>query len=243
MEEKTNGFTDVEILQGLGYASIEQGDTLMGTLSAMPKDRRKAAFAQIQKTSFGSANKSVRDLVIERMSLLPTPIANGLAQKSLQIVETELVSVKYITNKGDLKFFEDADKIKSGETNVNGGMLKKDEWFLLCAIQYQEGVGASSTDATTAIFGAAFANGSNGDFDLQANNNKYLLPERSPLGMFSDISAQGGWKNKANTVGLDNPKWIEPGVKFGVTARYGTANATANLHARFKLIGASIISL
>lgn len=235
---------DVEVLQGLGYVnSAEKQSTLMGTLNAMTPARRQAAFAQIQKSSFGSANKNVRDLVIERLDALPEPIISGLASKRLQIVETELYSVKYITGQKTQNFFEDADTVAAGVTNVNNAKLKKDEWFLLCAIQYQEGVGSSTTDATTAIFSTPFANSANGDFDITANNNKYLLPERSPLGMFSDVSVQGNYKNKVNTVALDNPKWIEPQVKFGVTIRVGTANATANLFGRVKFIGASIISL
>lgn len=235
--------SDVEVLHGLGYANTaEKSNTLMGQLSAMEPARRQRAFAQVQKTSFGSSNKSVRDLVIERLDSLPDAIVQGLANKRLQIVETELYSVKSIKSKSSVNFFEDADTVDAGKTNVNNAKLKKDEWFLLCAIQYQEGIGSSDSDATTAVFSTPFANGANGDFDLTANNNKYMLPERSPISMFADVSSNGNFKNKVNTVAIDNPKWIEPQIKFGATFRFGTANATNYVHGKLKLIGASIIA-
>lgn len=245
--EGNGGLSDVEVLQGLGFApTAETQSTLLGKVQQMTPGRRQAAFAAVRKTSFGSNNKSVRDLVIERLDSLPKDIIAGLTNKRLQIVEAEYYDVKLIKSATQITFFDHADTVAAGVTNVNNGKFKKDEWFLLCGVQYQEGIGtansADHTGAKTAVFSTPFANGANGDFDLQANSNKYVLPERSPISMFSDVSSNGGYKSKLNSIALDNPKWIEPDVKFGAIFRYGTANATDYVHGKLKLIGAQIIA-
>jgi len=234
--------SDVEVLQGLGFVnSAEKQNTLMGEVKSWSGDRTAAAMAKIVNGSFGSTSKSLRDLVIERLSSLPAEIIKGLADKRLQIVENTLYSVKPITGKSQVIFFEDADTIKEGFTNVNNAKNKKDEFFLLVATQYQEGIGASATDPTTCVFGTASATSVNGDFDLVANGSKNLVNERSPLSQYADVSGFGSYKNFVNAIQLDNPKWIEPQVNFKATMRFAAANATANLFGRLKLIGASIV--
>lgn len=237
-----NGLSDVEILTGLGYAgSAEQSNTLMGAFNALPDERKKAAITALKTTNFGSLNKNVRDLVLERASQLPVEILEGLVFKRLQIVESELYSTKLITNKGTQVFFEDADTIKEGVTNVNNAKLKKDQWFLCCGIQMTAGTGTAD-DPKDAPFGAIETLIANGDFDLEANGGKKLLDERTPCNIFTDIPAErGGFRNKKWAHAFDNPKWIEPQVNIKTTVRFADTVATAHRYVKVKLIGASII--
>ncbi len=231
-----------EILSGLGMTnSAEKQETLMGSIVKMNPEQRRAAFAKIQGPQFGSRNKNRRDLALERITALPNEIMKALVDKRMQFVDSELYSVKPITGKTQVIFFEDADTIKEGFTNVNNAKLKKDEFFLITGIQYQEGFGASPTDPTGAFFFSAGATSANGDYDLIANGNKYLIGERSPISMFTDVTGTGGYEGKFNAVQVDNPKWIEPQVNIKGTFRYAAANAASNLFGKLKLIGISCI--
>lgn len=232
----------VEILQGLGYTdSAEKQNTLMGALMKMTPQERAAAAAQIANPRFGSLNKSIRDLVMERADALPTAIYQGLVDKRLQVVEAEYYSVKHITGVQTQEYFEHSDKIFPGWSNLNNGKLNKDEWFLLTAIQYQEGIGSSPTSPFSAIFTAPSQSSSNGDFNLTSNGNKYLVAKDSPISMFNDVSLGGGYKNRANTIAIENPKWIEPEVKITAAFRCATAPTVSNTFGKIKLIGAQII--
>lgn len=240
-----NGLSDVEILTGLGYAgSEERQSTLAAAVVQMSPKRKAAAMAKIVGNAAGSNNKSVRDLVLDRLDSLPPEIVAGLAQKRLQIVGMELISTKAIEGLKQVNFFEDADTIASGTTNVNNGKLRKDEWFLCTGIQYLEGAGLTADgNFTDAFFTTPGAKTANGDFDFKANGGKLILGERSPLSMFTDVSPLGGYQGKICAIQLENPKWIEPQVKIDFLARYAVADTTDHLNARVKLIGASIIPL
>lgn len=240
-----NGLSDVEILQGLGYAgSTSQGALLASAVDQMSPERKQAAMAKIVAGTVGSFDKSPRDMAVERMDQLPKEIVQGLLKRDLQLVETEISSVKLIKNKTQVNFFLDADTIAEGFTNLNNGKLKKDEWFLACGLQYTEGVGATSdTDPTDAFFTSPAASTSNGDFDFKANGGKLILNERTPLSVFTDVGPNGGYLHKTNAIQLTNPKWIEPQVKIEFNTRFAKAVATNYLFGRVKIIGIAVITL
>jgi len=235
---------NIDTLDTMGYAPVEEQNRLMGAINALPPAERKVATAKLLSPRFGSNDLNSRDLVMQRLGGLPDEIRKALAQKRLQIVDAEYYSTKLLSGSSNVRFFEDADTMLPGMRNISNGKMIKDVFFLCTAIQFTVGTGASAVDPSDVVFDSPLGVSeiANGEFELIANGNKYMLPKDSPISMFSDVQ-YGGIKTQARfTRTIDNPKWIEPQVPIGFNVRAAAAVPGTKTWGRIKLIGAAVIN-
>lgn len=238
---------NIDALDTMGYAPIDDQARLMGAISRLPEGQRQQATAKLLAPRFGSNDLNSRDLVMQRLGGLPAEIRKALAEKRLQIVDAEFYSTKVLSGQQNVRFFEDADTMLPGLRNISNGKMIKDVFFLLTGVQFLVGNGVSDKDAFDVVFDnpLAVSQVANGEFELIANGNKYMMPKDSPISMFSDIQ-YGGIKTQAkHTRTIDNPKWIEPQVPIGFNIRSAAAVPTpagAFTWGRIKLIGSAIIN-
>lgn len=239
---------NIDALDTMGYAPLEEQNRLMGAISQLPAEQRKKATAKLLAPRFGSNDLNGRDLAMQRLGALPDDIRRALAEKRLQLVDAEFYSTKLLTGNQNVRFFEDADTMLPGLRNISNGKMVKDVFFLCTAVQFTVGTSATALTASATPSDAFFDNPANvnevanGEFELIANGNKYMLPKDSPLSMFSDVQ-YGGIKGQAKyTRKIDNPKWIEPQVPIGFNIRAAASVAGAGTWGRVKLIGAAVIN-
>lgn len=235
---------NIDALDTMGYAPVDEQARLMGAIARLPEGQRQQATAKLLAPRFGSNDLSSRDLVMQRLGGLPADIRKALAEKRLQIVDAEIYSTKLISGQQNVRFFDDADTMAPGLRNISNGKMTKDVFFLATGIQFTVGTGVSATTAADVTFDNPLnvSEVANGEFEIVANGNKYMMPKDSPLSMFADV-AFGGIKTQARfTRTLDNPKWIEPQVPIGFNIRAAAAVPGTTTWGRVKLIGAAIIN-
>jgi hypothetical protein len=235
---------NIDTLDTMGYAPMDEQNRLMGQIENLnPADKQKAR-AKLLAPRFGSNDLNSRDLVMQRLGALPKEIREALAAKRLQIVDAEYYTTKLLTGQQNVRFFEDADTMLPGVRNISNGKMIKDVFFLCTAIQFTVGSGVSDVDPSDVVFDTplAISQVANGEFELLANGNKYMLPKDSPLSMFADVQ-YGGIKTQARyTRTIDSPKWIEPQVPIAFNIRAAAAVTALHTWGRVKLIGAAVIN-
>ena len=238
---------NVDALDTMGYAPLEEQARLMGDVLDLPEPHRKVAVSKLLSPRFGSNSLNSRDLAMQRLGALPEDIRKALSAKRLQLVDAEYYSTKLLSGQQNVRFFEDADTMLPGLRNLSNGKMIKDVFFLATGIQFQV-AHSSKTLATDTPSDGVFDNPlnvsevANGEFELIANGNKYLMPKDSPISMFADIQF-GGVKGQAKyTRSIDNPKWIEPQVAIGFNIRCANSVTTAGIWGRIKLIGTAVIN-
>ncbi len=238
---------DVDAMDTMGFAPFDEQNRLLGDVMELGAADKRKAVAKIMAPRFGSANLSARDKTMQRLGGLPEEIRRALAQKKLQLVDTEIYAVRFLKNLQDVRFFEPADNASAGIRNISNGKLGKDTFFLCTEIQFTVGLSAAATaegqNPSDTFFDnpALLTTVANGEFDFKANGAKYIMPKDSPISMFSDIQFGGLKGNSKFTKTIENPKWIEPQVGIEFNTRFAAAVGATNHWGKVKLIGCSVI--
>lgn len=232
MAELNDILQDADALMGIGYADLTQTDELLGAISRLAPAKRAEAMKKIVSKgipSQGSAQQTSRDKAVNRIGSLPPHIKKGIGSKSLQLSDAFFYVVKPAGGLATVRMFEASDVKAAGITNVNGGKLEKDSWFLLTHIGLLSGVNPIPAQTAFAPI-ATFIR--NGDMEFKANG-KYLLPKDISCNVFDTT---GRTDVDQGLLLLDSPKWIEPQIDMTCDIRFA-APLVANTNIKLILKG------
>jgi len=144
---------------------------------------------------------------------LPADVQQGLANKTLQVVDSNIYGVKPIVDKQVIDLLTSSDDKSVGKSNINGAKLDIGEHFLVTAIcldfgQFDVAAGETAADA---LFGADFpAKIRNGEFELKIGAET-LLPENLSCEVFANETITS---EKFHVFKMENPKWIRPQMEI-----------------------------
>ncbi|HPW66085.1 MAG TPA: hypothetical protein PLS84_03270 [Salinivirgaceae bacterium] len=139
-----------------------------------------------------------------RLDQLPQEIRDGLANKTLQLVDRQLYSVKVPGASLQFELMTNDQTAVAGKTNLNHRKLEPNKWFMLTAIQVLEG-NTAENDALGAEFLAPSEKITNGEFQLAIGGN-VIVPRTS-----SEIFNNAHMTDRlSGYYRLDNPKILAP---------------------------------
>ena len=192
-------------------------------LSGQPEKRKFFRKIQnqsrIQTTAMSSRSRAEFE---KRLHLLPREIQKGLANQSLQAVDSAYYVVKTIAGSKVVKMFKDDDTKVVGTGNISSGKLEKGNFLLLYGVQLLSGIADVNETGAQVNFNVIPDYMRNGEFEFKANGT-VLVPNTSNEMFYTD--------NKDIFKGLfimDNPKIIrdqqaiEFNIEWGVNAPVGT---------------------
>jgi hypothetical protein len=160
-------------------------------------------------------------------------IQEKLANRTLQVVDSNIYGVKGIDGKNNIDILTSSDDKAVGKSNVNNAKLDLGEHFLVTGIKLLYGV--FTTDVTDCEFTEDLpAHIRNGEFELKAGSET-LLPENLSCEVFcnnSGTTPKGVFK-------LANPKWIKPQTEIRPRLVMPTAG-TSKEAVKVVLIGARV---
>lgn len=142
---------------------------------------------------------------------LPKAVQDGLANKSLQVVDANIYAIKPIEGKSVVDLLTSSDDKAVGKCNINGAKLDIEEHFLLTEIRLDYGTFAAGETAADTVFGKQFpAQILNGEFELKVGAET-LLPENLSCEIFNNES---NTSENVHVFKLANPKWIKPQMEI-----------------------------
>jgi hypothetical protein len=170
----------------------------------------------------------------KRISMLPKEIQQGLANQSLQAVDTAYYVVKTITGSKVIKMFKDDDNKVVGTSNISSGKLEKGNYFLLYGIQLLGGVGDSNDSPGTVNYDVVPDYVRDGEFEFKANGT-VLIPNTS-----CEVFQTTGKDTFKGLWVLDNPKIIrdQQSIEFNIE---WAANAPDHSYLKAILRGTAVI--
>jgi hypothetical protein len=166
--------------------------------------------------------------------MLPSEIQRGLANHSLQAVDTALYVVKSITGSKVIKMFKDDDNKVVGISNISSGKLEKGNFFLLYGMQLLAGVAEGTETAPDVAFNVIPDYVRNGEFEFKANGT-VLVPNTSNEVFFTE-----GKDIFKGLYILDNPKVIKDQQSIEFNLEWGS-NAPDKSYLKAILRGTSVI--
>ena len=181
-------------------------DDFLEALDAAPMPAKKKFFRKMQMQSriqTATASSRSRAEFEKRIHMLPSEIQKGLANQSLQAVDTALYVVKSITGSKVIKMFKDDDNKVVGISNISSGKLEKGNFFLLYGMQLLAGVAEGTETAPDVAFNVIPDYVRNGEFEFKANGT-VLVPNTSNEVFFTE-----GKDIFKGLYVLDNPKVIK----------------------------------
>ena len=212
-------------------------DDFMQALELSGPNDKKRLFRKMQTqsravaTAGGSRSRAEFE---KRISLLPKEIQMGLANQSLQAVDTAYYGVKLIGGSKVIKMFKDDDNKVVGTSNISSGKLEKGNHFLLYGIQLLGAVGDSDTAQGTVNYDVVPDYIRNGEFEFKANGT-VLIPNTS-----CEVFQTTGKDTFKGLFGLDNPKIIrdQQSIEFNMD---WASNAPAHSFLKVILRGTAVI--
>lgn len=139
-----------------------------------------------------------------RFDQLPAEIKSGLSNKTLQLVDRQLYSVKVPGANQQFELMTNDQTAVVGKTNLNHRKLEPNKWFMLTGIQMLEG-----NDATNDALGSQFLAPSekicNGEFQLAIGGN--VIVPRTSCEIFNNAHTTD---RLSGFYRLDNPKLLAP---------------------------------
>ncbi|MFO0204108.1 MAG: hypothetical protein ACK528_13370, partial [Alphaproteobacteria bacterium] len=163
-------------------------DDFLEALDAAPMPAKKKFFRKMQMQSriqTATASSRSRAEFEKRIHMLPSEIQKGLANQSLQAVDTALYVVKSITGSKVIKMFKDDDNKVVGISNISSGKLEKGNFFLLYGMQLLAGVAEGTETAPDVAFNVIPDYVRNGEFEFKANGT-VLVPNTSNEVFFTE---------------------------------------------------------
>jgi hypothetical protein len=212
-------------------------EDFLEALDTAPAQTKKKFFkkmqmqSRVQTTATSSRSRAEFE---KRIHLLPTEIQKGLANQSLQAVDTVIYVVKTVGGNKVVKMFKDDDNKVVGISNISSGKLEKGNFFLLYGIQLMSGVADAGETAADVNFNIIPDFVRNGEFEFKANGT-VLVPNTSNESFFTD-----GKDVFKGLYVLDNPKVIKDQQAIEFNLEWGT-NAPANTYLKAILRGTSVI--
>lgn len=212
-------------------------DDFLEAIDTAPAQTKKKFFkkmqmqSRVQTTATSSRSRAEFE---KRIHLLPTEIQKGLANQSLQAVDTVIYVVKSVAGNKVVKMFKDDDNKVVGISNISSGKLEKGNFFLLYGIQLMSGVADAGETAADVNFNIIPDLVRNGEFEFKANGT-VLVPNTSNEAFYTE-----GKDVFKGLYVLDNPKVIKDQQAIEFNLEWGT-NAPANTYLKAILRGTSVI--
>jgi hypothetical protein len=212
-------------------------EDFLEALDTAPAQTKKKFFkkmqmqSRVQTTATSSRSRAEFE---KRIHLLPTEIQKGLANQSLQAVDTVIYVVKSVAGNKVVKMFKDDDNKVVGISNISSGKLEKGNFFLLYGIQLMSGVADAGETAADVNFNLIPDLVRNGEFEFKANGT-VLVPNTSNEAFYTE-----GKDVFKGLYVLDNPKVIKDQQAIEFNLEWGT-NAPANTYLKAILRGTSVI--
>jgi hypothetical protein len=170
----------------------------------------------------------------KRISMLPKEIQVGLANQSLQAVDTAYYVVKTISGSKVIKMFKDDDNKVVGSSNISSGKLEKGNYFLLYGLQLLGGVGDNNDTPGSVNYDVVPDYLRNGEFEFKANGT-VLVPNTS-----CEVFQTTGKDTFKGLWVLDNPKIIRDQQSIELNIEW-SANAPQNSYLKAILRGTAVI--
>ena len=170
----------------------------------------------------------------KRISMLPKEIQVGLANQSLQAVDTAYYVVKTISGSKVIKMFKDDDNKVVGSSNISSGKLEKGNYFLLYGLQLLGGVGDNNESPGSVNYDVVPDYMRNGEFEFKANGT-VLIPNTS-----CEVFQTTGKDTFKGLWVLDNPKIIRDQQSIELNIEW-SANAPQNSYLKAILRGTAVI--
>ena len=212
-------------------------DDFLEALDAAPVATKKKFYRKMQmqsrahSTATGSRSRAEFE---KRIHLLPAEIQKGLANHSLQAVDTAIYVVKSIAGSKVIKMFKDDDNKVVGISNISSGKLEKGNFFLLYGMQLLAGIADDTEPQTSVNFNVIPDYVRNGEFEFKANGT-VLVPNTSNEVFFTE-----GKDIFKGLYVLDNPKVIKDQQSIEFNLEWGT-NAPDKSYLKAILRGTSVI--
>ncbi len=190
-------------------------DDFLAALNIAPEREKKKLFRKLQTQSRSyavSTSSGSRAEFEKRIHLLPSEIQRGLADQSLQAVDTAFYAIKAIGGSKSVKMFRDDDSKVAGYANISSGKLEKGNFFLLYGLCLLAGVSGDTESFGTVNFNFIPEHLRNGEFEFKANGT-ILLPSNSTEAFYTE-----GKRTYKGLYILDNPKLIkdQQSIEFNV---------------------------
>jgi hypothetical protein len=166
--------------------------------------------------------------------MLPKEIQVGLANQSLQAVDTAYYVVKTISGSKVIKMFKDDDNKVVGSSNISSGKLEKGNYFLLYGLQLLGGVGDNNDTPGSVNYDVVPDYLRNGEFEFKANGT-VLVPNTS-----CEVFQTTGKDTFKGLFVLDNPKIIRDQQSIELNIEW-SANAPQNSYLKAILRGTAVI--
>jgi hypothetical protein len=212
-------------------------DDFLAALNIAPEKEKKKLFRKLQAQSRSyavSSSSRSRAEFEKRIHLLPVEIQRGLADQSLQAVDTAFYAVKPIGGSKSVKMFRDDDSKIPGYANISSGKLEKGNFFLLYGVCLMAGVADDTETFGTVNFNVIPGYLRNGEFEFKANGT-ILLPNNSAEAFYTE-----GKRTFRGMYTLDNPKFIkdQQPIEFNVE---WASTAPDRTYLKAVLLGTAII--
>lgn len=212
-------------------------DDFLEALDAAPVATKKKFYRKMQMQSrvhSASTDSRSRAEFEKRIHLLPFEIQKGLANHSLQAVDTAIYVVKSIAGSKVIKMFKDDDNKVVGISNISSGKLEKGNFFLLYGMQLLAGIADGTEPQTSVNFNVIPDYVRNGEFEFKANGT-VLVPNTSNEVFFTE-----GKDIFKGLYILDNPKVIKDQQSIEFNLEWGS-NAPDKSYLKAILRGTSVI--
>jgi hypothetical protein len=201
-----------------------------------PNDKKKL-FRKMQNQTRVATNATgsrSRAEFEKRISMLPKEIQVGLANQSLQAVDTAYYVVKTISGSKVIKMFKDDDNKVVGSSNISSGKLEKGNYFLFYGLQLLGGVGDNNDSPGSVNYDVVPDYMRNGEFEFKANGT-VLVPNTS-----CEVFQTTGKDTFKGLWVLDNPKIIRDQQSIELNIEW-SANAPQNSYLKAILRGTAVI--
>lgn len=212
-------------------------DEFLSALDMAGPNDKKRMFRRMQQQSRSASaitGKGSRAEFEKRLNLLPADIQQGLANQTLQAVDTAYYVVRSVAGSKVVKMFKDDDTKVVGMSNISSGKLEKGNHFLLHAIQLQGGTAEPNETVGSVNFGIIPDYVRNGEFEFKANGS-VLLPNTS-CEVFNTV----GKDTFQGLLILDNPKMIRDQQAMEFNIEWAN-NAPPDTYLKVVLRGTAVI--
>jgi hypothetical protein len=200
-------------------------------------NEKKRMFRRMQQQSRSVSaitGKGSRAEFEKRLNLLPGDIQQGLANQTLQAVDTAYYVVRSIAGSKVVKMLKDDDNKVVGVSNISSAKLEKGNHFLLHGIQLLGGTAEANETMGSVNFVMIPDYVRNGNFEFKANGT-VLIPNTS-----CEVFNTEGKDSFQGLLILDNPKMIrdQQPIEFNIE---WADNAPANTYLKVILRGTAVI--
>ena len=216
--------------------AMTENEFLQALDMAGPNEKKRMFRRMQQQSRSVSAitGKGSRAEFEKRLNLLPGDIQQGLANQTLQAVDTAYYVVRSIAGSKVVKMLKDDDNKVVGTSNISSAKLEKGNHFLLHGIQLLGGTAEANETMGSVNFVMIPDYVRNGNFEFKANGT-VLIPNTS-----CEVFNTEGKDSFQGLLILDNPKMIRDQQPIELNIEWAD-NAPANTYLKVILRGTAVI--